>query len=673
MSITFLNPQFMWLLPVSALPLVIHLFYRKRPGKIEFSDLRFIRAALERIRAGLRLRRYILLFIRTLLLLLLVCFFARPLLRFGAVGAREASPLSVVLLLDTSYSMRYEDGGMSRVERARQVARRILDLLPRQTRIGLIAYSDRVETATPSPGNDRNYLLRLIDTIRPTSRTTNTARALAAAEQLLSGESSNAAVIVLSDMAAHGFRDFNTKFGFRDKRIRVIAFTPSGGQNCWLAGAHADFDESAEHWVVDVKGRASPAGAAAGGSLAYFVEGQKKGNDFPVERGNGLFAGRFSVGSAAEDVSGYVEYAGDRLLEDNRHYFAVRRPGACPAWIIDGDPRFGGASAESFYLKMLFPRTCVLAESDVDKTAFTVPGVVILANVRDDHPRLEQFVKAGGGALIFLGNHSGDGFAPAYLPAEIGSIFTTRQNVFWNEEKREVLSRFPLEGFDGGKIEVDSGFVLRPREGAGVVATLTSGWPFIVEGAYGSGKVMLCASTASRQWNNMPTRPMFAPFIKGLCGYLGAAQPSAEKVMLKVGEPFRRSGSVAEVETPAGRRVKVPASGGEMLFQDTEDPGIYRVISAGREILKFAVNLDTDSGESDLAPVSLAALKRLFAGNPVILLPGQDWEKRFMSVLAGTDITRALILVMLVLFLAEIIFANPAVERNPREVAGKII
>lgn len=663
MNITFLNPSFLWLLPAGALPLVMHLLSRARPHKTPFSDLRFIKDALRRVQARLKLRRWLLLVLRTLILLLLVLLFARPLLRFGA-GPQKDAALSVVLLLDTSYSMRYADGGSSRFERARRQLRRVLDLLPASARVGFIAYADRIEAATPVLGNDREHLIKMVDGVRVTARTTDTARALAAAERLLeAAPSTQKTIVIFSDLAAHGFSD---DAGLRDKRIRVIAFAPGGGTNAYLSGIRADFDDAAERWMIEARGRAGEPGDR---SLAWYVNGRKRGNDFAQDEAGGCFIGRFACGREDGGVAGYVEMPPDRLADDNRYYFAAARPEGAPTWIIDGDPRFGGASAESYYLRTVFPRAVAMSEAEADRAALTVPGTLILCNIRDDHPRIEQFIRAGGGALVFLGDHCPDGPAAPYLPAEIGTAFTERCGVRWIAKDHDLAARLPLSGFDWDKIAVDRGYVLTPRDGATVCAACSTGRPFMVEGACGRGKVMLVASTAGRHWNNLPTRPVFAPFLKALGTYLAAAPQARDGVMLKVGDTFRMPGALSRkaviVETPSGQRIGARDAGGEIVFQDTAEPGIYRVLADESELQKFAVNLNSGSGESDVAVVPGAALNRVFRGNPVVLMPEQNWEKRFASVLSGIDAARPIALALLLLLLAEIIVANPR-----RETAG---
>ena len=89
MNISFLNPSLLWFLPLALGPLIIHLFFGKKPKNTEFSDLRFIRLAAEKVKTRVKLRRYLLLAARTLIMLLLAAAFAKPYLssRTNAAGS----------------------------------------------------------------------------------------------------------------------------------------------------------------------------------------------------------------------------------------------------------------------------------------------------------------------------------------------------------------------------------------------------------------------------------------------------------------------------------------------------------------------------------------------------------------------------------------------------------
>ncbi|MHB9154134.1 MAG: BatA domain-containing protein [Endomicrobiales bacterium] len=664
---TFLNPSILWALPLALGPLFLHLFYRKKPKRREFSDLRFLRRALENLENRLKLRQYLLLLVRTLLLLLLVIFFSRPVWQAGAraaAGGNDEAP-AVVLLVDVSYSMGFREEGGTRLDRFKNIARRIISVMPARSRMGIIAYSDRVEAATPVLSNDTAFLNRMIDALALTSRPTDARPAWRTAQKLLERTGEPARTIVfLSDAADHGFPgSLEEEAG----TARVVIFTPEGGDNFSIFDAPARFDEPERAWHIAVSGEMKCGRIPESWPVNLFIGDRKVSSDFARAGRADTFTQRFVWADDAEEITGRLELASDRLSRDNVYYIAGRRPAAAKVWIIDGDPKFGGATAESFYLKTAFPQAEVYTESEMDRVPFTVPGMAVLANVREFGRRLEEFIKAGGGAIIFTGSRMREETWPGYFPASAGSLFEQPQGVSWNAEGHPVTGAGSLAGFEWQKIEVEKGLVLQPRGEAVVLARLASGWPFLVEGGLGAGKILLFCSTADREWNNLPGKPVFAPLLQGMLRHTVRAPGEEENRSLRVGEAYRHARVAgAEIVGPSGRRSKPPASGDEMSFADTEEPGIYRLFSGNREIASFAVNVDGRRGEGDLAPAAASRLREYFGDNPVAALSQSAWENEFIAVLTGKDISRQTAAAVFLLLIAEILLAHTRAPRREK-------
>jgi hypothetical protein len=75
---SFLNPALLGWLGLLALPLLIHLLLRARKHKLRFSTLLFFRKLDEQAARRRKLKHWLLLAMRTLLLAALVLAFARP-------------------------------------------------------------------------------------------------------------------------------------------------------------------------------------------------------------------------------------------------------------------------------------------------------------------------------------------------------------------------------------------------------------------------------------------------------------------------------------------------------------------------------------------------------------------------------------------------------------------
>jgi hypothetical protein len=182
----------------------------------------------------------------------------------------------------------------------------------------------------------------------------------------------------------------------------------------------------------------------------------------------------------------------------------------------------------------------------------------------------------------------------------------------------------------------------------------------MVECNFGKGNVIMFASTADRDGNNMVSRPLFVPFMQSLTRYVSGTSSKTEAALLRVGDTFRCPRlDNAVVAGPDGSQKKAVIQGDELICSEIEEPGIYEVRSGGKTVRHFAVNMDTLSGEGDLHVMSKGGLKNYFQDNPVVSISMDNWEKTIISVLSGTDISRMMLAIVLFLLLGEVMLANP--------------
>jgi len=98
---SFLNPLFLFFLPLAAIPFLIHFLNRRRSQTVLFSSLVFLKG-LEKTRLRkIQLKQWLLLFIRTLVILFSVLAFARP--TWHPEGRTGGGHTSAVLVFDDGY------------------------------------------------------------------------------------------------------------------------------------------------------------------------------------------------------------------------------------------------------------------------------------------------------------------------------------------------------------------------------------------------------------------------------------------------------------------------------------------------------------------------------------------------------------------------------------------
>ena len=102
----FISPLLLWLLPLASLPVIIHLLNKRNFISIDFSTIRFLKLIEKESIQKLQLLQYILLFIRTLIIILIILMSSRPILN-NLYKTNNDNALHIIIL-DDSFSMKYK-------------------------------------------------------------------------------------------------------------------------------------------------------------------------------------------------------------------------------------------------------------------------------------------------------------------------------------------------------------------------------------------------------------------------------------------------------------------------------------------------------------------------------------------------------------------------------------
>ncbi|HEY8506431.1 MAG TPA: BatA domain-containing protein, partial [Gemmataceae bacterium] len=202
---TFLAPWVLLGAAAAAIPLALHFFYRARYRPTPWAAMKFLRLSIEQTSRRLKFRELILLVLRVLVLVLLAVALARP-ASSALTGTGGGESVDAVFLIDTSYSMAARDGGVTRLERAKLAAQKVLDQLPPSSTVRVITFAARANVLGPrSPGNFDQARL-ILQSIGPTDLATDYLPAFAeAAAALDRGTSPNKEVYLFSDLQALGW------------------------------------------------------------------------------------------------------------------------------------------------------------------------------------------------------------------------------------------------------------------------------------------------------------------------------------------------------------------------------------------------------------------------------------------------------------------------------------
>jgi len=618
--VSFLRPEFLWALPLVAVPILIHLLNRRRFQRVEFGAMEFLRRALRRTRRRLLLEDLLLLLLRTFAVLFLILALARPGAEAGTVLAGRPARGEVVVL-DASLSMDHRSGGSSAFERARGRAEKLLAGLDgeRGDRAALIVAG--LEAERRAFGDPAEVRAALEELDRPGA---GGAALAAALEQALRSADSlgregpqTVRVTVLTDLQASAW-DLEGPEGEALLRVaragHALALVDTGAlrrENLAVLGVELEPRELQPGESVEVSVRVrrfGPPGEARPFRLSLLLDGAPA-----VTAEESLAGGEERVLSwpleAAETGMRGVEarLENDALPGDDRRaaILEVRPP---PEVVLAGVPAPLGEPPGVLEVLQEFldlgpegpVRLRFVAPERLDPASLAGAGVVVLADPGPLPPRAVEALAAhrrrGGGLVLALGPRTrsevweslaeglgleglrvggrievGEPWARLHLEDEEHPALVLFADPRW----RPLLTEVPFQAFrevslpaatEGGSAagwRVPLRFV-RPAAGGGS----EDHGPALAEFEDEGGRAAVLAAAPLPAWNLLPQVPGGAlPFLLELLRHL---------------EP--RSGHAREIAVGAPLEVELPSPPTELSVTDPEGRVLLGA-EAGQELL----------------------------------------------------------------------------------------
>ncbi len=663
---TFGNPWMLLGALGALIPLLVHLFDRRRPRPHAFGPLAFVLRSQKRTASRLKLKRLLLYALRTLILLAIPIALARPELTRDAAAAQAVKgPAATAIILDASLSMRWSDG-TSNFERARDEARDALkDLLPEEPATLLVC--TQAPAAPPPPGFDRGRLRSLVDEARATYGTADLSRCLDMAARALEESPMPAKRLVLvSDMTAAAFRleaPPPTVKGPTGAPVKPEVVLRDAAEGHEVLGNRAIVDLKVEPAL-----QAGPRTFQFTFTVRNFGAEPVKDLEAVVRVGESTLAKgfvdippggttqktltvRFPQGGT---VLGQVALAPDALVEDDRRSFVLPVPRALKALVVNGSPHATRYRDEAFFVDAALtapgsPVEVSTRDAEVGlREDFSAYDLVLLLNVpapgADEAEKLAAFVEKGGGLFISMGDRvNPDAYNQrlgAVLPRPLRLVRTSAERDDPDADTRSArLAQVSVEHvlfapFTGRAEEGLVGarfykYMLLEADNPGasgasqVLATYEDGAPAVAVARRGKGRVALLTSTVDRDWSDFAIRTSFLPLMQRFAAYLTGSLDEREEVRVRVGEgaTLRPEGAqkVSAVRAPDGAEVSVKEQpDGSLVAGPVLEPGVYSVLGADGKVqpdLSFAAVLDPS--ESDLGRVPLDTLTAYFGEETV--------------------------------------------------------
>ncbi|HEY1785628.1 MAG TPA: BatA domain-containing protein [Pirellulales bacterium] len=676
LALGFANWLMLSWLAAAAVPLAIHLWNRRRYREVSWAAIEYLLAALRKNARRIQIEQWVLLAIRTLIIVLVALAVAEPYLEGARLDFSTGQRTLKVLVIDGSYSMAYRATDRSRFERAKLAAEKIVAESPAGDAFLLVVLADPPVVVVGSPAHEPSDFLAEIDNLRLAQGLADLPATLARVEEVLNSAGSSAPtrreVYFLTDLCRNTWAPqlanpaAETQYRERLARLAsmaslvVVDLGQSGAEN--TAVTHLSMAEpmaTIGREVVFDAGLQSLATRPRKHQLVeLLVDGHRVRESYvdlePGEQSSVAFSYRFET--PGQHVA-EVRLAADALDLDNHRWLVLQVKDQLRVLCVDGKPAGGGLSGASDYLALaLNPdqgqssapalvKPEVIPESGLVERDLADYDCVFLANVgqftASEASLLEAYLKQGGGLVFFLGDqvlpdrYNRELLRPGggVLPARIGAVTPEGQYRFDPLDYRHPLVKVFQDRESSGLLTtpVYRYFHLEPRTDvdARVALGFANGDPAIVEAPIYRGRCVLVATDGSLSsvdpvtkspWTTMPAWPSFVPLVQEMLAFVVSGQGRDQNVI--VGQPLvgnlatAATGLPLEVTEPDGHQddLQISHDGGSggWSFADTWQSGVYQVRIGTSPAREELFVANVDTSESDLSRVEPGDLPKQF-------------------------------------------------------------
>lgn len=692
---TFLNPAILFGLLAASIPILIHLFNLRKLKKIEFSTLAFLKELQKNKIRKVKLKQWLLLALRVLIISFLVLAFARPTLKGLAIGGTtSAAKTTSVFIIDDTFSMSVIDEKGSLLNQAKNAAKNLLKNFQEGDEAVLILVSQG-EKSDVNLSKSIIELQKSIDVIEPSYQSGLLHSALTKAAQILvQSKNYNKEIYILSDFQAGRLAEEKSLSDFGqvlNEKVRIYAVNYSGrnvlniGIDDLKVNSQIFEKDKPVNFIVTVTNYSNQ--NVSNHIVSLFINNQRS-----TQVSVNLAAGETksllmdAVVKSAGFISAFAEIEDDEIIHDNRRYCSFFIPDNISTIIFTDDL----ADAKFFELALTAAEnrsTFSIAKKNLselsayDLKRYEVVAVIGSQNLNSAE-KLKSYVNEGGGLFIAPGSKSSlldfqtlvneIGLPP--LTAFAGKAGESKNVVYFEStDLNHPLFQDIFITKEKTKIEspdIFAYFKFTPQGKGRSIITLQDGSSFLAEIKVKNGKVFLLSSAPLLSWGNFPLKSIFVPLINKSVLYLASKDKSEKNILAgnSIDLDFRGK-SIAQLKilrpdnTEDFILLDKTRDNSFIRYEKTSIAGTYKVEIGSKLLDVISVNADPLESRTkflDRTEVENYLSKINFGGKFLWLNKEENLSDEILKARFGSELWKHFLIIALLLAFVEMLIARNA-------------
>ena len=697
---TFLNPAILFGLLAASIPILIHLLNLRKLKKIDFSTLQFLKELQKNKIRKIKLKQWLLLALRVLIILCIVTAFARPTLVGVSIGGTtSAAKTTAVFILDDTFSMSVIDQNGSYFNQVKEAIKELLNQFEEGDEVGLILVShqpDEIEM-TSNLGKFKED----VDAVNISFESNKLNNAIIkAADVIGKAKNFNKEIYLFSDFqkgrlaSDDEITDLKEQLG---EQVRLYSFDYSGKEV-----TNFGIDELKINTQIFEKDKPVKFDAVVKNYsnhskenlvVSLFLNGERSAQQsVNLNSGESKTVNLEAPAKTYGNSEAETEIEEDDILQDNQRFTSFSIPEKIPVLILVDDLEDSKlleialkSVSEQGYFNVTLRKIEQISGTQLNDFQVVV---MISSNFNNAKEKITRFLNSGKGMIIFPSsglnatnfisslNSVGVGITGGFVKTEEGQSVHFNEvdfnhplfeNIFVDEKKKQVESP-----------DFYSYYKINPAGRGKTIISLEDESSFLSEYSLDDGRILLFSSAPVFSWSDFPVKSIFAPLVTKSVMYLSTKNVGAksyyagESININVSE---RTLPQIKVKRPENTEEIVnldPNFNSDLFsYSNTFITGNYKFFSGDKLLSEVSVN--ADPAESVTEHITEAEfdnyLEKIdFKGRYFRINKDENPEQMIIQARFGSELWRYFLLAAILLALIEMTVARNA----KKEIEGFI-
>ena len=685
---TFLNPILLFGLIASAIPIALHILNLKKLKTIEFSTIRFLKELESKQIRKIEIKQWLLLIIRTLLIIFLVFVFSRPVLKSNFFDSINSNTSSIIIFDDSKSMTRLNSDGVF-LEQSKTIAKEYLNDIKPNDKILITTLSELKNNKIGIFVDDKNILLKKIESIKPSYSYFTISEALSLTNNIFTQSINvNEEILILTDNQKSNF--INNNFSGIDEniysektKIFYSALNTENNSNVGIDTITILSPILKANSIVKLNVRLFNNSNNANKIISLFINNKRVSQKEVSFQNSGFKTIPINFYNETTGLlNGRVEIEDDEIVADNKFYFSISIPNQIKVAVLTSDVKsetFLKASLET----LAKIDTLGLINYQFVKNINLISNfdAVIISNLKsinaNESETINNYLKNGGAVLFFptndnilndlssgvlrnLGKIKIESFVEPIYISKTDLAHQIFDGMFENNSK-----------FESPKINKIASFENETK--AREIIQLSNGKSFLSEIKIGKGRFIFCSVGLNLEFSDMPVKGFYIPLLSQMLLFsttnlISPIKTEIGKEMILALNDFKiGSGIKITDKNNIAMEVKFFKNNlnnelkTNIVLPEITEPGNYFLNNNLDEII-LSFNLANE--EIDLKEIEFDEVKNIFsksgikAENIFYIENGKELKAKINSARIGSELWPFLLLICLALAILEMFISK---------------